>query len=145
MYVVGAVVAKEMGINNIADGARKTQMFALEQEELLNGYKNFLSKYGITLLLPVFEIATDNDVKQELWDYSNDFYNLVHNGTIHYEAKCWLGVPMDKELSKEEILGYSKFFEDVLEPNMERDVDKYPIYPIKELLKKPVYTKIRYR
>lgn len=145
MYVVGAVVAKEMGINNIADGARKTQMFALEQEELLNGYKTFLNKYGITLLLPVFEYATDNDVKQELWDYSNDFYNLVHNGTIHYEAKCWLGVPMDKELSKEEILGYSKFFEDVLEPNMERDVDKYPTYPIKELLKKPVYTKIRYR
>ena len=58
MYVVGAVVAKEMGINNIADGARKTQMFALEQEELLNGYKTFLSKYGITLLLPVFEIVT---------------------------------------------------------------------------------------
>ena len=52
---------------------------------------------------------------------------------------------MDKELSKEEILGYSKFFEDVLEPNMERDVDKYPTYPIKELLKNPVYTKIRYR
>lgn len=145
MYVIGAVVAKEMGINNIADGARKTQMFALEQEELLNGYKKFLSKYGITLLLPVFDYATDNDVERELWDYSNEFYNLVHNGTIHYEAKCWLGTPMDKELSEEEILGYLKFFEDILEPNMERDVDKYPTYPIKELLKNPVYTKIKYR
>ena len=28
---------------------------------------------------------------------------------------------------------------------LERDVDKYPTYPIKELLKKPVYTKIRYK
>ena len=38
-----------------------------------------------------------------------------------------------------------KGFDFVLEPNMERDVDKYPTYPIKELLKNPVYTKIRYR
>lgn len=145
MYVVGAVVAKEIGIKNIADGARKTQMFALEQEELLDGYKSFLSKYGIALLLPVFEYATDKDVEQELWDYSSDFYKLIHDGTAHYEAKCWLGVPMHKPLSKDEILGYSKFFEDILEPEMERDVEKYPTYPIKEQIKNPVYTKIKYR
>ena len=35
MYVVGLVVAKELGISHIAEGARKTQLFALEQEELL--------------------------------------------------------------------------------------------------------------
>ena len=145
MYVVGIVVAKELGINHIAEGARKTQLFALEQKELLEGYQSLLDNYGMSLLLPVYDYESDSDVKDELCRQSLHFYDSVYEGTTGYEAKCWLGNPMNRTLTKEEINGYTKFFDDILKPQIKGRVDTYPAYPIQEQIKHPVYEKIKFK
>ena len=66
MYVIGTVVAKKLGIHYIAEGARKTQMFALEQKEILKKIGSLLKKHDIELLLPVFDYDSDYDVENEL-------------------------------------------------------------------------------
>lgn len=145
MYIVGVAVAKELGIKHIAEGARKTQMFALEQKELLDGYRRVLERYDMNLLLPVFEYDNDYEVENELLRISSHFYDIVYDGTIHYEVKCWLGNPMDRPLTQEEIDGYSQLFERELEPRMIEDIDNYSSYPIREQLHNPVYTKIKFK
>lgn len=145
MYVVGIAVAKELGIKYIAEGARQTQMFALEQQEILDSYQNILTQYDMQLLLPVYDYKSDKDVELELWDYSNNFYQRIHEDTTHYEAKCWLGIPMDKPLTDEEIIGYKKYFEDNLQETMIANINSYPKYPIKEQIKNPTYTKIKFK
>lgn len=145
MYIVGVAVAKELGIKHIAEGARKTQMLALEQKELLDGYRRVLERYDMDLMLPVLECESDYEVENELWEISNHFYDRVHEDTIHYEAKCWLENPMNRTLTQEEIDGYSKLFKSELELRMLEDIDNYPSYPIKEQLKNPVYTKVKFK
>lgn len=145
MYVVGTVVAKKLGIHYIAEGARKTQMFALEQKEILKKLGSLVKKYDIELLLPVFDYDSDYDVENELWIYSSHFYDKVYEGTIHYEAKCFLGIPMNRPLTLKEIGGYVKYFEDLLEPTIVEDIDKYPLFPIEEQLKNPTYSKIKFK
>ena len=145
MYVVGVVVATELGISHIAEGARKTQLFALEQEELLEGYRSLLNQYDIDLLLPVYDYESDYEVENELNQYSTHFYDSLYDETTSYEAKCWLGTPMDGPLTKEEISGYSKFYQEVLRPVMRKRIEMYPTYPIQEQLDHPVYTKIKFR
>ncbi len=76
MYVVGVVVATELGISHIAEGARKTQLFALEQEKLLEGYRSLLNQYDIDLLLPVYDYESDYEVENELNQYSTHFLRL---------------------------------------------------------------------
>lgn len=144
MYVIGVVIAKELGIKYIAEGARKTQMFALEQKALLERYESVLSKNDIDLILPVFDYESDYDVKLELFLFSTHFNDIVHDGTTHYESICFLGNPMDKPLTEEEVDGYAKYFDDILEKRMSEDIDKYPRFPIREKIKSPTYGKIEF-
>lgn len=145
MYVVGVVVAKELGIKWIAEGARKTQLFALEQRKLLEGYRKLLTHYDMDLLLPVYDYETDTEVENELNRYSIHFYEPLYDGTTGYEAKCWLGTPMDRPLTEEEINGYDKFYYDVLYPVMQKRIATYPTYPIQKQLNHPVYKKIKFQ
>ena len=84
-----------MNINYIAEGARKSQLFAIEQEEILNEFRSFCNKYNIELLTPVLEVEDDYEKENEIfmWDV-----NLCA-----CEAKCLLGYPMNKRLTQEEL------------------------------------------
>lgn len=95
MYTYTVALAKKMNIKYIAEGARKSQLFAIEQEELLNEFKIFCNKYDIELLTPVLDVENDYEKENEIfmWDV-----NLRA-----CEAKCLLGYPMDKKLNQEEL------------------------------------------
>ena len=54
----------------------KTQLFALEQEKLLEGYRSLLNQYDIDLLLPVYDYESDYEVENELNQYSTHFLRL---------------------------------------------------------------------
>lgn len=47
MYTYSVSLARKMNIKYIAEGARKSQLFAIEQQELLSEFKNFCHKYDI--------------------------------------------------------------------------------------------------
>lgn len=142
MYVNAIKVAKKLGIKYIAEGARKTQLFALEQEEVLAGLAELLNKNGIELLLPVIDYPSDYEVANELMRIS---LNLLYKGTSKFESKCFLGCEMDKPLTNDEIDGYVKYFNDVIDPAMTELINS-PItdYTVSQLNKRK-YTKYRFK
>lgn len=95
MYTYSIALARKMGISYIAEGARKSQLFAIEQDEVLNEFRELCKKYDIELLTPVIDVKNDFDKENEI--LLNGIYPIGH------EAKCLLGYPMNRKLSKSEL------------------------------------------
>lgn len=106
MYTYIIALAKKMNIKYIAEGARKSQLFAIEQQELLNEFQKFCNKYDIELLTPVLDV--EDEYKKENEIFINGLYPIA------YEAKCLLGYPMSRKLTKEEINDIKKLYKDIL-------------------------------
>ena len=106
MYTYSVALARKMNINFIAEGARKSQLFAIEQEELLNEFKVFCNKYDIELLTPVLEVEDDYEKENELLLYG--IYPIAHEG------KCLLGYPMSKKLTKEELNDVKELYKSIV-------------------------------
>ena len=66
MYVTTIILCKQLNISYVADGARNSQMFAIEQDDMLNLFKELFKEYNIDLLLPVKNLENDFDEKNEL-------------------------------------------------------------------------------
>lgn len=100
MYAGAIRVANSLGIKYIADGARNSQKFMLEQDAMTERFSSLAKSYGIEVLYPVIKIPDDNLVKKELVD--------LEYSSKTWESKCLLGKPaMDKTLEDEEfILNY---------------------------------------
>lgn len=113
MYTKAIIYAKNNGFKYIAEGARISQKFMLEQIPMIERLKNLAKKYGIELLFPVLELVDDEEEKQE----------LIKNGfsSKGWESKCLLGRPtMDKTLEDEEII--LKYYENLLKPYTENSI-----------------------
>lgn len=115
MYTYAISLAKKMNIKYIAEGARKSQLFAIEQQELINEFKNLCNKYEIELLTPVIDLDDDYQKENELLD--NRFLPIAN------EVKCLLGYQMDRELTKEEIEDIKKFYTSI-RYLQERDIEE---------------------
>lgn len=115
MYTYAISLAKKMNIKYIAEGARKSQLFAIEQQELINEFKNLCNKYEIELLTPVIDLEDDYQKENELLD--NGFLPIANEG------KCLLGYQMDRELTKEEIEDIKKFYASI-RYLQERDIEE---------------------
>lgn len=115
MYTYTVALAKKMNIKYIAEGARKSQLFAIEQEELLNEFKKFCNKYDIELLTPVLDIVDDYEKENEIfmWDV-----NLCA-----CEAKCLLGYPMNRKLTMEELNDIRELYKSI-RYLQEKDIDE---------------------
>ena len=115
MYTYAISLAKKMNIKYIAEGARKSQLFAIEQQELISEFKNLCNKYEIELLTPVIDLDDDYQKENELLD--NGFLPIANEG------KCLLGYQMDRELTKEEIEDIKKFYTSI-RYLQERDIEE---------------------
>lgn len=115
MYTYAISLAKKMNIKYIAEGARKSQLFAIEQQELISEFKNLCNKYEIELLTPVIDLDDDYQKENELLD--NRFLPIANEG------KCLLGYQMDRELTKEEIEDIKKFYTSI-RYLQERDIEE---------------------
>jgi len=96
MYVMSILICKRMGINYIAEGARKDQGFIIELEVMINRYKQLLKEYDIELVLPVYDL-NDN------WERKNA---LLIRGFLPktYESQCFLGVPLTENEQREDVI-----------------------------------------
>lgn len=122
MYIYSILLCKQLKIKKIAEGARKSQLFAIEQEEMLEEYKKLLSSFGIELLLPVFDLKSDYE-REEL---------LLIRGIMSKvkESQCQLGTPMHEALTSDEISDVVKFFnQELLGPTLRliKDGEKIPL------------------
>lgn len=117
MYVVTIILCKRYNIDYVVDGARKSQLFALEQPELLESFKEFFNQYNIDISFP-------------LKDFENDFYlenEFLHRGFIPsvLEPKCVFGVPLKQNEMDQSIIDASKnVFEKVLKLNAKHLIEK---------------------
>ena len=115
MYTYTVALARKMNIKYIAEGARKSQLFAIEQQELLNEFTKFCNRYNIELLTPVLEVEDDYEKENE----------ILFNGLypIAYEAKCLLGYPMIRKLTEEEIDDIKELYKNIMYLQ-EKDIDE---------------------
>ena len=115
MYTYCISLAKKMNIKYMAEGARYSQLFAIEQEELLNEFKVLCNKYNIELLTPVVDVVDDYEKENEIfmWDV-----NLCA-----CEAKCLLGYRMNRKLTNDEINDIKDLYTSI-RYLQERDIDE---------------------
>lgn len=115
MYTYSVALARKMNIKYIAEGARKSQLFAIEQQELIDEFKIFCNQYGIELLTPVFDLVDDYEKENELllWDFL----------PVANEGKCLLGYPMSRKLTQEEIDDIKELYKSI-KHLQERDIDE---------------------
>jgi len=107
MYILSVVICEKLNISTIAEGARRDQGFIIEQDEMLERFRNFLSKFGIELLLPVQNLTSD-------WLLKNE---MLISGFVPktLEPQCLIGTPLNKKVLDAEILnGTLKFFDEYL-------------------------------
>lgn len=102
MYIYSILICQKEGIKQIAEGARISQMFAIEQIPMLNEYRRLLNSYDIELLTPVLNLASDKEREVEL---------MIRNFNPNVlEPKCLLGFPMTKPLDEDELANAIKFY-----------------------------------
>jgi len=112
MYIYSAMAAQQLDIKYIAEGARKSQLFAIEQPTMIKRYQEFLNRYGLELLTPVYEL-TDDFYKENI---------LIQAGILDCscESKCMLGYPLKEELSEDIVKGIENIYDKVIEPEMDK-------------------------
>ncbi len=117
MYIASILICKKYNIKYVADGARNSQLFAIEQDKMLDLFKDLFNQYNIDLLLPVKNITDDFDEKNQ----------LLLRGIIPKvkESQCLLGMPLLNNKVDEESLEtctkiYKKLFEHMAQDMIEQ-------------------------
>lgn len=116
MYLHSIAFCKANGIDFLAEGAREQQQFFVELPEMKQRYEALCKHYGLALLLPVFELDSDIQRKQELaeWGFLPK----------SYESQCWLGCPMKEPLTEPQIASLAKYYDNEILPLAQGTIDK---------------------
>lgn len=118
MYVESIIICKQLGISFVADGARNSQLFAIEQDKMLNLFISLFKSYDIDLLLPVKNLEDDFQEKNE----------FLIRGIIPKvnESQCLIGMPLNSNTVDEEILFATvKIYQTLLLPKIDSLIKKY--------------------
>ena len=118
MYVMSIIIAKQRNIKLVVDGARKSQLFAIEQEKLLEKFKKFFKANDLELDFPIKNLANDFELKNE----------LLIRGFVPktLEPQCLLGLPLKKEQIDDEIINSTaNVFDKLLESKAQELINKY--------------------
>lgn len=111
MYTKVIQIAKEQGYKYIAEGARISQKFMLEQLPIITRLKELAASQGIKLLFPVLYVDDDQKEIEEL--LANGYSSKT------WESKCLIGKPAkDKSAEDERII--LDYYDSVLEPNIQK-------------------------
>ena len=118
MYVMTIILSKKMDIQLVVDGARKSQLFAIEQDALLEKFQKFFDKYNLKIDFPLKDLQDDFELKNQL---------LIRNFVPKtLEPQCLLGMPLSsKEMTQEIIDATTNVFEELLLPKAYELIDKY--------------------
>lgn len=116
MYILSIIICKEKDIKTVVDGARKCQIFAIEQEPMINLFKELFKKYNIEILYPMLEEEDDFSIKNQI--LAKGFVPKMN------EAQCLIGMPV-KEISQEVVEGVSKVYSEFLYSMIKPIITKY--------------------
>lgn len=94
MYTKAFEIAKRNGFKVIAEGARISQKFFIEQETFVDVLNKLAEKYGIRIVFPVLYLDDDKELINELLE------NGLSSKT--WESKCLLGEQAVDKTKKDE-------------------------------------------
>ena len=116
MYITSIILSQQYNIDYVFDGARKGQIFAIEQSEMINKFKDLFSQYNISIEYPL-----ENEMED--WQIKNE---LLLRGIVPktLEPKCLLGVPL-KRLDENVLKGTINVYENYLKPKVIDLIQKY--------------------
>lgn len=118
MYVESIIICKQLGINYVADGARTSQLFAIDQDQMLQLFIELFKLHNIELLLPIKDLKDDFQEKNE----------FLMRGIIPKvsESQCLIGMPLNSNTVDEEILSATiKIYQIFLFPKINSIIEKY--------------------
>ena len=106
MYIETIILCKQLGISVVADGARISQKFAIEQEEMLQLFVLLFKEYNIDMLFPVKDLEDDFQEKNE--------------------AQCLLGMPLEKDfINNDELMATIRVYKELLHVKVDGLVKRY--------------------
>ena len=116
MYVATIILCKQLNISYVADGARKSQLFAIEQDEMLYLFKDLFKENKINLLLPVKNLENDFEEKNE----------FLVRGIIPKvsESQCLIGMPLNVN-DKEILIASVNIYKNFLYPKINDLIERY--------------------
>lgn len=118
MYIMAIILCKKMDIRLVVDGARKSQLFAIEQEVLLVKFKDFFNRFNLEIDYPIKDFKDDFELKNQ----------LLIRGFVPktLEPQCLLGMPIsNKDITTEIVKATEKVFDELLKNKAIEMVDKY--------------------
>ena len=116
MYVTTIILCKQLNISYVADGARNSQLFAIEQDEMLDLFKDLFKENKIDLLLPVKNLENDFEEKNE----------FLVRGIIPKvsESQCLIGMPLNVN-DKEILIASVNIYKNFLSPKINDLIERY--------------------
>ena len=118
MYIASIIICKKYKIKYVADGARNSQLFAIEQDEMLQIFKRLFDEYNMELLFPVKNIRDDFDEKNQ----------FIIRGIIPKvnESQCLLGMPLqDSILDQESLKTCINIYEEIFKNMAQNMIEKF--------------------
>lgn len=118
MYIASIIICRKHNIKYVADGARNSQLFAIEQDDMLKLFEELFFKYNIKLLLPVKNLKDDFDVKNQ----------FIARGIVPKvnESQCLLGMPLkDSSVDLDSLATCIKIYEELFKNMAEEMIDEF--------------------
>lgn len=118
MYVVSIILCKQLGIRYVADGARQSQLFAIEQTPMLDLFTELFAKEGIRFLTPLKDLTDDFEEKNM----------LLARGIIPKanESQCLMGMPLrDGKVDEECLAACVNVYKKLLLPKIPKLIALY--------------------
>lgn len=118
MYTKAIQLANERGYKYIADGARISQKFMLEQLPITTRLKELAATYGIKLLFPVLYVDDDQKEIEEM--LANGYSSKT------WESKCLIGEPAKDKTPEDERLvieHYDKILQPIVQKKLKYNVN----------------------
>ena len=118
MYIYSIIVAKQLNIKYISDGARRDQLFVIEQDVMINKFEKLFEDNDLKLILPVYNLNSD-------WEEKNELLIRGFNPKV-LEPQCLLGIPMkSNNISSEEIMGTVNVYDKLIKNKIQDIIKRY--------------------
>lgn len=118
MYILAIIICIQKKINLVVDGARESQLFAIEQEKMIEQFKKLFKEFNIEIIFPLLYETDDYSIKNQI--LSHGFVPKMNEG------QCLLGMPILNNSMNNEILeGCLNVYHKELYPKIHNILENY--------------------
>lgn len=117
MYILSMIICKQKNINLVVDGARKSQLFAIEQDEMIKEFQKLFNEFNLEIIFPVLDEQSDLKIKNKI--LAHGFVPKMN------ESQCLLGMPLDNRLNNNVIASCLNVYRKELYPKIKKILEEY--------------------